>query len=250
MLTRPRIAVVIPAFNEERWIRSTIATMPRIADTIVVVDDASEDGTAVAAHEADPNRVRVVRHSKNCGVGATIVTGYRRALALGCDVVAVMAGDGQMHPEDLGHVVAPLLTGKADYVKGDRLHHRDVWRIMPFHRLAGTAALSWATRHAAGLPKLSDSQCGFTAISASALRTIDLDGIWARYGYPNDVIGAVARAGLRIEEVVIRPVYRGEDSGLRAWHAVSIAYVVGRVAYRRFVCRMSETRKRHAVSGF
>lgn len=234
MLDKARIAVVVPAYNEEAWIGATVASMPTIVDTIVVVDDASTDATGTAAREADPERVRVVTHSSNQGVGATIVTGYRRALALGADVVAVMAGDGQMHPEDLGHVVLPLLAGKADYVKGDRLHHPDVWRIMPLHRLLGTKALGWATRHAAGLPRLSDSQCGFTAISARALRLIELDGIWARYGYPNDIIGAVARAGLRIEEVVIRPVYRGQQSGLRAWHALSIAYVVARLAYRRF----------------
>lgn len=234
MLEGARIAVVVPAFNEERWIGATIASMPDIVDAIVVVDDASQDETGAAARCADPERVRVVRHAKNRGVGATIVTGYRQALALGADVVAVMAGDGQMDPEDLRHVVPPVLAGHADYVKGDRLHHPDVWRTMPLHRLVGTALLGWATRLATGLPRLSDSQCGFTAISARALRTIDLDAIWTRYGYPNDIIGAIARADLRLDEVVIRPVYRGQKSGLRAWHVFTIAYVVARLAYRRF----------------
>jgi hypothetical protein len=144
-----------------------------------------------------------------------------------------------MHPDDLAPVVLPLLRGEADYVKGDRLAHPGVLGTMPAARVAGTAALAWLTRHAAGLPRLSDSQCGFTAISGEALDTLepDLDALWPRYGYPNDLIGAVARRGLRIAEVTVRPVYRGEASGLRPWHLATIGYVIGRVAYRRLVAQ-------------
>ena len=120
-------------------------------------------------------------------------------------------------------------------MKGNRLAHPGVLSRMPPARLAGTAALAWLTRRAAGLERLSDSQCGFTAISARALDALgaDLDALWPRYGYPNDLLGAVARRGLRVGEVVVRPVYRGEASGLRPWHLATIGYVIGRVAYRR-----------------
>jgi hypothetical protein len=108
---------------------------------------------------------------------------------------------------------------------------------MPPARLAGTAVLAWLTRRAAGLPRLSDSQCGYTAISARAIDALgpDLDALWPRYGYPNDLLGALARRRLRIGEVTVRPVYRGEASGLRPWHLATIGYVIGRVAYRRLV---------------
>jgi glycosyltransferase involved in cell wall biosynthesis len=232
-----RIAVVVPAFNEAGWIAETIATMPALVDHVVVVDDASSDATSAVASASGDARVEVIRHADNRGVGAAIITGYRRARALGADVVAVMAGDGQMDPADLPAVLRPILDGEADYVKGNRLLHPGVFRTMPPARLAGTAVLAWLTRHAAGLPSLGDSQCGYTAISGAAIDALDLDAIWPRYGYPNDLLGALARRRLRVSEVVVRPVYRGEASGLRARHLITIGYLIGRVAYRRLAAR-------------
>lgn len=235
MLENARLAVVVPAHNEEIWIAETIRRTPDDVDQIVVVDDHSGDATSRAAEGAGDPRVEVIRHPDNRGVGAAIVTGYRRALAAGADVVVVMAGDGQMDPEDLPAVALPVIRGEADYVKGNRLAYPGAWRAMPAARLAGTAALAWLTRHAAGLDQLSDSQCGYTAISARALRVLgpDLDDLWPRYGYPNDLIGALARRRLRIAEATVRPVYRGEASGLRPWHVATITWLIGRVAFRR-----------------
>jgi glycosyltransferase involved in cell wall biosynthesis len=232
-----RVAVVVPAHNEERWIGETVRRMPAFVDHVVVVDDASRDATAREAAQAGDPRVEVIRHPDNRGVGAAIVRGYRRARALGAGVAAVMAGDGQMHPDDLAAVASPVARGEADYVKGNRLAYPGAFRAMPLPRLAGTAALAVLTRVAAGLPALADSQCGFTAISSGAIDALgaDLDALWPRYGYPNDLIGAVARRGLRIAEVVVRPVYRGEASGLRPWHLATIGFVIGRVAIRRIV---------------
>src|SRR5688572_25550499 len=184
--------------------------MPVFVDHIVVVDDASRDRTAVIAAERGGARAVVVSHAQNLGVGASIASGYTRACALGADVVAVMAGDGQMHPDDLAAVVLPVIRGDADYVKGDRLAHPDVRRVMPLHRKLGTAALAYLTRIAAGIGDLSDSQCGYTAISARALGAINIRALWPRYGYPNDLLGALARAGMRVRDVPVRPVYRGE----------------------------------------
>jgi glycosyltransferase involved in cell wall biosynthesis len=236
------LAVVVPAHNEERWIAETVRLMPAFVDHVIVVDDRSLDATSQAAEGTGDPRLVVVRHAENRGVGAAIVTGYRQARALGAEVIAVMAGDGQMHPDDLAAVAGPVARGEADYVKGDRLAHPGVLRTMPPARLAGTALLAYLTRHAAGLDRLSDSQCGFTAIAGGAVDALDadLDRLWPRYGYPNDLIGAVARRGLRIEEVVVRPVYRGEYSGLRAWHLATIGYIIGRVAYRRLLAPAPE----------
>lgn len=234
MLESARIAVVVPAFNEARWIVETVESMPAFVDHVIVVDDASEDATSELARGVGSARVEAIRHAENRGVGAAIVTGYRRARALGADVVAVMAGDGQMDPADLPAVVLPIIRGEADYVKGNRLLHPAVFRAMPKARLAGTAVLAWLTQRAAGLPALGDSQCGYTAISAGAIDALDLDSIWPRYGYPNDLLGALCRARLRVGEVVVRPVYRGEASGLRVHHLATIGYLIGRVAYRRF----------------
>lgn len=237
MLESARIAVVVPAFNEARWIVETVSSVPAFVDHIVVIDDASGDATSALARGALGERGEVIRHAENRGVGAAIITGYRRARALAADVVAVMAGDGQMDPRDLAAVVTPIVRGEADYVKGNRLLHPDVFTTMPPARLAGTAVLAWLTRLAAGMPALGDSQCGYTAIAAGAIDALggELDSIWPRYGYPNDLLGALCRADLRVGEVMVRPVYRGEASGLRAGHLAAIGYLIGRVAYRRFV---------------
>jgi glycosyltransferase involved in cell wall biosynthesis len=209
--------------------------MPPFVDHILIVDDASTDRTAEEGCRLGDPRVEVIRHPVNAGVGAAIVTGYKRARDLGADVVAVMAGDGQMHPDDLGAVVGPVAQGNADYVKGNRLAHPTVRRVMPRARRLATMALGTLTGLAAGLHPIHDSQCGFTAISRSAIDNLatDLDGLWPRYGYPNDLLGALARHGLRVSEATVRPVYRDENSGVRPWHVLRIGYLIARIALRR-----------------
>jgi hypothetical protein len=138
-----------------------------------------------------------------------------------------------MHPGDLERVVRPVARREHDYVKGNRLHHPDVVQTMPIGRLAAGFVLGWLTGIAIGRPGLSDSQCGYTAIRADALDAMDLDSVWPRYGYPNDLLGVVARAGLSIGEVEVRPVYRGEASGVRVWHVGTVALLLARAAIRR-----------------
>jgi glycosyltransferase involved in cell wall biosynthesis len=115
------IAVVVPAYREAERLSEVVRTMPRFVDRVVVVDDASDDGTK--ENLARDQRLDVIVHRENRGVGAAIASGYRRALELGADVVAVMAGDGQMDPDDLEALLAPVLRGTAEYAKGNRLAH-------------------------------------------------------------------------------------------------------------------------------
>lgn len=233
MLHGARTAVVIPALNEQAWIGEVVSTIPRFVDHVVVVDDGSSDHTTRLARNARCHgHIHVVRHAHTAGVGAAIASGYRRAMSARADVVAVMAGDGQMHPDDLEAVVGPVARGEADYVKGNRLARAELCGSMPLLRARGTRTLARLTSWAAGV-RLDDSQCGYTAISRSTLQVIDLRALWPGYGYPNDLIGQVAMAGLRIAEVPVRAVYRGQQSGLRARHAFTIAFVIGRVALRR-----------------
>jgi glycosyltransferase involved in cell wall biosynthesis len=207
-----RLAVVIPAYNESGKIAATVASVPGIADHIVVVDDASTDETSGQAHAAAlrrpaPERVEVVRHGQNRGVGAAIATGYRRALELGADVAVVMAGDGQMDPSDLPALLAPIAADEADYVKGNRFMHPSIWTTMPPSRIVGNVLLSAATRVTSGYGHIFDSQCGYTAIHRRALASIDLDAVWARYGYPNDLLSRLRVAGVRVLDVPVRPIY-------------------------------------------
>jgi glycosyltransferase involved in cell wall biosynthesis len=228
MLSGARVAVVVPAFREERLLPETLRGIPTFVDAVFVVDDASPDATSLVAASVQDRRVRVHRHPVNRGVGAAIATGYTRAFAAGADVAAVMAGDAQMDPRDLPRVLEPVVAGRADYVKGNRFVHPAVSDMPPLRRL-GSSALSALTRAVTGL-EVDDTQCGFTAIGRWAFLRLDLETLWPRYGYPNDILGQLAQRGLRVAEVPVRPVYGDESSGLRPWHVAAIAGVVLRRA--------------------
>jgi glycosyltransferase involved in cell wall biosynthesis len=201
-----RIAVVIPAYNEAAKIAATVRSVPTFVDDIFVIDDASSDDTSARAKACDRD-VSVIRHDENRGVGGAIATGYRLALAAGADIAVVMAGDGQMDPEDLPSLLAPIADGNADYVKGNRFKHPEIWTAMPKTRIVGNIVLSAATRVTSGYTHVFDSQCGYTAIHRRAIAAIDLDVLWARYGYPNDLLSRLYVAGVRVVDVPVRPIY-------------------------------------------
>lgn len=231
MLRRRRVVVVVPAFREEAHLGAVLATMPAFVDQIVVVDDASDDRTSAVARTGGP-RVRLVRHRVRRGVGAAIVSGYRAAAVTDeRDVVAVMAGDGQMHPDDLAAVIGPIVDGHADYVKGDRFSDPGVRSAMGLPRWVGGQVFSRLTSLAIG-QRISDSQCGYTAIAAGMLRRLDLGGLWPSFGYPNDILGQLAARGARIREVPVRPVYGTEVSKLRLRHLPPIFFLIARGAMR------------------
>jgi glycosyltransferase involved in cell wall biosynthesis len=235
MLEGARVVVVVPAFDEASRIGRVLRGMPAEVDAIVVVDDASRDGTARAAEGSEDTRVRVVSHAKNCGVGAAIATGYRIALGLTSrpnDAIVVMAGDGQMDPRDLPALVRPIALGDAEYAKGDRFSSRELRRTIPLARRLGGGVFSWLTSRAVG-SRISDSQCGYTAISRAACASLDLSDLWPRYGYPNDLLGQLTTRHLRVADVPVRPIYAGEKSGLRAHHTPIIALLVARAWIRR-----------------
>jgi glycosyltransferase involved in cell wall biosynthesis len=205
MFRQLRIGVVVPAFNEQTAIAATVSGIPDYIDHVVVVDDASADETSARA-QVRPD-VCVVRHPVNRGVGGAIATGYRHALEAGCDVVVVMAGDGQMDPRDLPALIGPIAEGTADYVKGNRFLHPEVWREMPLSRIAANAALSMATRITSGYRHVFDSQCGYTALRRATLERLDLNVLWTRYGYPNDLLSRLHVLGARVVDVPVRPIY-------------------------------------------
>ena len=233
MLRGLHIGVVVPALNEERHIAAVIDTMPAFVDRIWVVDDGSDDDTGKRALQRGDIRVEVLRHPRTLGVGAALQTGYAAAFEGGADVVAVMAGDGQMHPDDLLPLLQPVIMGTADYSKGDRLRHIDVRRRMPVARWLGNHLLSRFTRIATGLSAM-DSQCGYTALSKAGAERLPMTSLWRGYGYPNDLLGWMAIAGLRVVDVPVRPLYRDELSGIRWRHALAlIPALLLRVMVRR-----------------
>lgn len=216
-----RVTVVVPAYNEEKLIGRVLDSMPEVVDRIIVVDDASSDGTAAAveaARERQPERVRLLKLTRNAGVGGAIVAGYEAALEENGDeaLVAVMAGDAQMDPADLPKLLLPLARGQADYTKGNRLFTGEAWRIIPRYRYLGNAVLSLLTKVASGYWHVADSQSGYTAITTAALRVLKLRRLYPRYGFPNHLLVELNNYDFRVRDVPIRPVYGvGEQSGIR-----------------------------------
>ncbi|PYQ16798.1 MAG: glycosyltransferase family 2 protein [Acidobacteria bacterium] len=222
MLEGRWVAVVVPAYNEAKLIGRVLDTMPSLVDRIVVVDDASSDETGRvlgACHDRIGCRLRVIRHERNAGVGGAIVSGYKAVMEEAPSenaLVAVMAGDAQMDPEDLPKILAPLVRNEADFTKGNRLFTGEAWQIIPRHRYLGNAGLSFLTKVASGYWHVADSQSGYTAITIEALRVLHLDRLYKRYGFPNHLLVELNNYDFRVRDVPIRPVYNiGEVSGMR-----------------------------------
>ena len=144
------MAVVVPAHDEEKLIAETIRSIPDFVDRVIVVDDNSKDGTVAAVRALNYQRVEVLEHERNLGVGAAILTGYRRAIEERIDVTAVMAADAQMDPGDLETLVAPVARGEVDYAKANRLFTGQAWEVIPRYRYLGNAMLSLFTKIASG----------------------------------------------------------------------------------------------------
>jgi glycosyltransferase involved in cell wall biosynthesis len=238
MVEGKRVAVVVPAFREEHLVATTLQGIPDVVDRIFVVDDASPDETAARAREAADARTEVVVHEENGGVGAAIVTGYKRALAEEIDVVVVMAADNQMDPDELVTLVQPVARGEVDYAKANRLFTGEAWSVIPRTRYLGNAVLSLLTKIASGYWHVADSQAGYTALGLESLRRLDLDRIYRRYGFPNDILVHLNVINARVRDIPSRPIYGiGERSGIR------LRKVVPRISWllvKGFFWRMRE----------
>ena len=204
----------------------------------MVVDDVSTDATVARAREVGDPRIEVVVHEVNGGVGAAIVTGYERCRDDGIDVTCVMAADNQMDPAELIELVTPVARGETDYAKANRLVTGEAWTLMPRARYLGNAMLSLLTKIASGYWHVADSQAGYTALSLDVLQRLDLDRVYRRYGFPNDMLVHLNVVNARVRDVPSRPIYGvGERSGIK------VSRVAPRIAwllFKGFWWRMKE----------
>jgi glycosyltransferase involved in cell wall biosynthesis len=160
------MVIVIPAYNEERFIGSVVLKARKFADTVVVVDDGSSDATGEIAGEAG---ALVERHALNQGKGGALNTGFRKARELGAQIVVVLDGDGQHSPGEIPKLIAPIEKGEADMVIGSR--YLDRRSAVPRSRVFGHRVITFLTNFASGR-RVTDSQSGFRAFSAHAIDEI------------------------------------------------------------------------------
>ncbi len=215
------MAVVMPAFNEERQIETAIKSVPTWIDLLIVVDDGSTDLTHQNAMSALPVFGKIIR-TKGLGVGGAIATGYREVISqLESEnvsthdwAVIVMAGDGQMDPEDIENLLIPL--SRVPFVKGDRFSHYEGLGKMPKNRRLGSWLLGKLTSLASGR-RVNDPQCGFTAVTVEALMQWDWVNEWQGYGYPNWWFLNIGTDSIPFESVPVKSVYRDEKSGIKVF---------------------------------
>ena len=234
------IAAVVPCYNEQSQIESVIDSMPPVVDIILVVDDKSRDNTVdlVMNHSCYGSRLQLIRHVINQGVGGAIASGYKWCRDHEIGIAVVMAGDGQMNPDDLVSILDPVADSTADYTKGNRLVIGNSFRKIPKTRFIGNVILSFLTKIASGYWNLSDSQTGYTAINANALNLINWDRMYKRYGQPNDLLVKLNVADMVVVDVPMMPVYDvGEVSGIK------LTQVIPRISLlliRLFIWRVKE----------
>ena len=239
MYRNKRIGIVVPAYNEETQIERTVQTMPEYVDRIIVIDDLSRDHTVkiVERLEKEDNRVLLIKHEKNGGVGKAIGTGYIWCRENDIDIAVVMAGDGQMDPDDMPGLLDPVVEDRVDYAKGNRLITGEAWKKIPRVRYLGNSALTLLTKIASGYWHVTDSQTGYTALNRKALHMLPLEDIYPRYGMPNDFLVTCNIYNMRVMDVPIKPVYDiGEKSGIKITKVLfSLPLLLIRLFSRRMI---------------
>ena len=210
------IAAVIPAYRVEREIEAVLASLPDFIRHIIVVDDASPDRTAELVEQASrrDGRVLLIRHEKNRGVGGAMVTGFRKALELGAQIVVKMDGDGQMDARHLSSLLVPLVRGQADYTKGNRFRDFQSLRQMPLIRRLGNMGLGFLTKVATGYWNVFDPTNGYVAIRAEALAQLPLERVDNTYFFETSMLGNLYLLGAVVRELPMPAQYRDEVSSL------------------------------------
>ena len=208
------VTIVVPAYNVAPHILQVIKTMPEFVDRIIVVDDCGTDDTSKILCQVTDTRVLVVKHATNQGVGGAMVTGFKRAIQDGAELIVKMDGDGQMNPEHVHELLDPLIHDGYAYAKGNRFLDNTQLKEMPTHRLVGNYALTFMTKLASGYWHVFDPQNGFVAVKAEALRRMDLDHLAKRYFFENDMLVHLNIFGVRVKDVAIPARYGDEKSSM------------------------------------
>ncbi len=224
--TQAAIAVVIPSFRVTRHILDVLARIGPEVTRIYVVDDKCPDGSgALVRNQCSDPRVQVIEHTENQGVGGAVMTGYQAAIADGMDIIVKVDGDGQMDPRLVPQFVAPILSGEADYAKGNRFFNLEQIGAMPPVRLFGNAVLSLMTKLSSGYWDLFDPTNGFTAIHAQAARHLPFNKISRRYFFETDMLFRLNTLQAVVADVPMDASYGDEVSNLKISKIVTEFFV-------------------------
>jgi glycosyltransferase involved in cell wall biosynthesis len=210
MYKNKTISLVIPAHNEQKLIKPTLESVPKIVDKVYVVDDASTDNTAEVIRELikkDP-RILLIINETNLGPGGSIIRGYKESIKDKNDIAVVVGGDNQMPMDVMESFLDPIINDGYDYTKGNRfLVEENVFEDMPMIRQVGNSIISLLTKIASGYYKIFDFVDGYTAISKRALDTINWSKAWPKYGYPMDFLIRLNAYGFKVKDIPRKAIY-------------------------------------------
>ncbi len=234
------VSVIIPCFNEENQVASVIETIPAFVDKIVVIDDNSKDKTleVLKKLQTSNDKIILIENKKNQGVGGSMASGYKWSRDNNIDLAVRMDGDGQMDPAHLPLLLDPVASGEVDYTKTNRLLSGNAFNKIPFSRYFGNAILSMLTKIASGYWHIADSQSGYTAINRKALKLINWDKMYKKYGQPNDLLVLLNIYNLKVRDIYTEPLYDiGENSKLSIPRVI---FTIPFLLFRRFLYRLKE----------
>ena len=213
--THSKIAVVIPAYNVEDTIVKVIMGIPKSVETIIVVNDASKDDTANRVKSVRDNRVTLINHTRNMGVGGALLSGYSYALGLDADIVVKLDGDDQMDVKFIPGLVEPILNGQADYTKGNRFLHPVALKKMPIGRKISNLGLTFLSKIASGYWNIFDPANGYTAIAAIKLASLDPKKIARSYFFETSMLCELRKINAVVMDISMPAIYQNERSSVK-----------------------------------
>lgn len=206
---------MIPAYKAHNEILGVLAQIPKLVSRIIVVDDACPNNTGKLVQErAKDSRVEVLFNRENLGVGGATVVGYREALKQDHEIIIKIDGDGQMDPNRISQLIAPIVAGQADYSKGNRFDSLEDLEQMPRIRIFGNAVLSLMSKVSSGYWNITDPTNGFTAIHRYALERIHLGKLRKGWFFESDMLFRLAIIKAVVHDTPMPASYNTEKSNL------------------------------------
>lgn len=233
----PKVCVVIPAYKVAKQILQVLKLVGPGVAHILVIDDCCPEGSGeIVRRNCKDERVEVIRHERNLGVGGAVITGYRRSLALDCDIVVKLDGDGQMDPSLISKLIHPLIFERAGYSKGNRFFNIEAIRAMPLRRILGNLVLSFMAKGSTGYWKIFDPNNGYTAIKSDVLANLPLEKVDSRYFFESDMLFRLYLARVVIADIPMPAIYKDEKSNLKIGRTIfEFSYKHFRNTYKRIL---------------
>lgn len=209
-----KIAVVVPAYKVADHIKDVVSSISANIVHVIVVDDKCPYASGKEVEQLNMKNVTVIYHESNQGVGGAVITGYKKALNLGCEIVVKMDGDGQMDPKYMDSLIGPLINNEADYTKGNRFVDFVALKSMPKKRLFGNSALSFFVKFASGYWNIMDPTNGYTAIHRRVLEKINLAKLSRRFFFEIDMLINLNIMNAVVKDRGMPAKYEGRGSSL------------------------------------